>query len=57
MSVNYKKKIETRKKRQGERRVLKMAKMRFRKLYGNDVPLNRSIIRRLKVQIKSEKKK
>jgi hypothetical protein len=45
-----------RKKRQGERRLLKMAKLRFKKMYGEMVPINRSVIRRLKVQIKKEKK-
>ena len=56
MSSNYKKKIETRKKRSGERRILKLAKLKFRKQFGNEVPINRSVIRRYKVQIKNERK-
>jgi len=55
-SSNYKRKIEVRKKRQGERRLLKLAKQRFKKLYGDGIPINRSVIRRLKVQIKKKRR-
>ncbi len=44
-----------RKRRTAERRLLKLAKQRFRRMYGEEVPLNRSVIRRLKVTIKKEK--
>ena len=49
MSSNYKRKIEVRKKRQGERKLLKLAKIKFRKEYGEEAALNRSVIRRYKV--------
>lgn len=55
-SDTYKEKIRVRKNREKERKVFKQAKSEFFEIYGNEAPINRAKIRRLKEQIKKNKR-
>ena len=50
-SENYNKKIKRREERERDREVLRMAKEKFYRQYGEEAALDRAIIRRYKKEI------